>query len=44
METISVFPVVKKFAGLRWKKTGVSRTQGVCHVIHIYFVSSLDKV
>ena len=44
MESISVFLVIKKFADFRRKKTGVSRTQGVCHVIHIYFVSSLGKV
>ena len=34
---------ITKFLGLQLKNTGVSRTQEVCHVIHIFFGSSLGK-
>ena len=44
MQSISVFLDITKFADLRWKNADVSRTQGVCHVIHIFFGSSLGKV
>ena len=36
MQSISVFLDIKNFADFRWKNTDVSRTQGVCHVIHIF--------
>ena len=39
-----VFPDILKFADFRWKKSDVSRTQGVCHVIYVFFGSSLGKV
>ena len=32
-----------KFADFRRKNADVSRTQGVCHVIHIFFGSPLGK-
>ena len=35
MQSLSVFLDIAKFADFRWKNTDVSRTQGVCHVIHI---------
>ena len=44
MQSISVFFDVVKFADFLWKNADVSRTQEVCHVIHIFFESSLGKV
>ena len=44
MESISVFLDIAKFADFRSKNAGVSRTQGVAHVIHIFLGSSLGKV
>ena len=41
---MSVFLDISKFADFRLKNADVSRTQGVCHVIHIFFESSLGKV
>ena len=38
-----VFLDLAKFAEFRWKNADVSRTQGVCHLIHIFFGSSLGK-
>ena len=35
---------IAKFADFRRKIADVNRTQGVCHVIHIFFGSSLGKV
>ena len=43
MQSISVFSGIAKFADSRWKNGDVSRTQGVCYVIHIYFGSSSGK-
>ena len=43
MQSISVFLGIAKFADFRWKNT-VSRTQVVCHVIYIFFGSSLGMV
>ena len=40
MESISVFLDIAKFT----KNTDVSRTQRVCHMIHIVFGSSAGKV
>ena len=37
MQTISAFLDIAKFADFRWKNADVSRTQGMCHVIHIFF-------
>ena len=42
--TIFVFLDIAKFADLRSKNPDVNKTQGVCHVIHISFGSSLGKV
>ena len=44
VQSMSVFLDITKFADFRWKNADVSRTQGVCHVIHIFFGSSLGKV
>ena len=44
MQHISVFLDLAKFADFWRKNVDVSRTQGVCHVIHIFFGSSLGKV
>ena len=44
MQYISVFLDIAKLAVSGEKNTYVSRIQGVCHVIYIFFGSSLDKV
>ena len=44
MQSISVFFDIAKFVDLRRKNADVSRTQVVCHVIHIFFGSFLVKV
>ena len=44
MQSISVFLDITEFADFLWKNADVSRTQGVCHVIHIFFGSSLGRV
>ena len=41
---LSVFLDTKEVIDFRWKNADVSRTQEVCHVIYIYFGSSLGKV
>ena len=43
MQSTSVFLDIAKFADIWQKNADVSRTQGVCHVIHIYFRSSLGN-
>ena len=44
MQSIPVFFDITKFADFWGKNADVSRTQRVCHVIHILFGSSLSKV
>ena len=44
MQSISVFLDMTKFTDFRLKNADVNRTQGLCHVIHIFFGSSLGKV
>ena len=44
MQSISVFSDTARFADFWWKSADVGRTQVVCHVIPIYFESSLGKV
>ena len=39
-----VFLDIAKFADFRKINADISRTQGVCHVIHIVFGTSLGKV
>ena len=43
MQSISVFLAIAKFADFWRKNADVSRMQGVCHMIHIFFRSSLGK-
>ena len=44
MQSIFVFSDIAKFVDFLLKNTDVSITHWVCHVIHIYFGSSLGKV
>ena len=44
LQTISAFSDIAKFADFRWKNADVSTIQGVCHVIHIFFGSSLGNL
>ena len=44
MQSIPVFPNITKIANFWLKNADVSRTQGVCHVIYVFFESSLGKV
>ena len=44
MQSIIVVSDIAKFADLQWKNADVSRSQGVCCVIHIFYGSSLGKV
>ena len=39
-----VFSDMLKIGDFRWKNADVSRTQGVFHVIYVFFGSSLGKV
>ena len=36
MQSISIFLDIAKFADFQRKNADVKRTQGVCHVIHIF--------
>ena len=44
MQSVSLFLDIAKIADVRWKNADFSRTQGVCHVIHMFFGSSLGKI
>ena len=44
MQSIPVFPDITKIADFWRKKADASRTQGVCHVIYVFFGSSLGEV
>ena len=44
MQSISVFLDIAKLADFRLKNADVNRAQGVCHMIHSFFGSSLGKV
>ena len=44
MQSIPVFPDILKIADFRWKNADASRTEKVCHVIYVFFGSSLGKV
>ena len=44
MQSMSLFLAIAKFADFRWKNADTSRTQGLYHVIHTFFESSLGKV
>ena len=44
MQFISVFLDIAKFPDFWWKNADISRTEGMCHVIQIFFGFSLGKV
>ena len=44
MQCVSVFLNIAKFADFQLKNGDITRTQGVCHVIHRFFGSPLAKV
>ena len=44
MQCISVFLDIKKVADFQPKNDDVSRTQGVCQVIYMFFGSPLGRV
>ena len=44
MQSIFVFLDIAKFADFWYKNADVSRTQGMCHVIYVFFGPSLVKV
>ena len=44
MQCISVFLDITKADNFQLKNVDVSRTQGVCHVIYMFFGTSLVKV
>ena len=44
MQSRSVFLDIATFRDLWYKNDDASRTQVVCHVIHLFFGSSLGKV
>ena len=44
MSSIFLFSDIAKFVDFRLKNADVGRAEGVCHVIHRFFRSSLDKV
>ena len=44
MPSTSAFFDITKFVDFRSKNADVSRTQGICHVIDIFFGSSLRNV
>ena len=44
MKSVSVFLDTTKFADFQRKNADVNRTQGVCHVILIFFGFYLGKV
>ena len=44
MQSVPVFLDILKIADFLWKNVDVSRTQGVRHLIYVFFGSSLGKV
>ena len=44
MQSISAFLDISKFVDFQLRNADVSRSQGVCHVTHIFFGSYLGKV
>ena len=44
MQSISEFFYITKVPDFQWKNADISRTQEVCHVIYIFFGSSLGKI
>ena len=44
MQSVTVFFDITKVAIFPWKNSGVSKNQGVCQVIYIFFKCSLGTV
>ena len=44
MQSVPLFPDITKITDCQWKNADVSRTQGVCHVIDVFFGLLLGKV
>ena len=44
MQSIPVFPDIRKIPDFRCKNANVSGTQGVCHGIYVFYLSFLGKV
>ena len=44
MQPIFVFLDITKVDSLRWKNAWVSKTEELCHVVYMFFGSSLGKV
>ena len=44
MQSISTFLNIAKFTDFCWKNADAGRTQGLLHVINIFFGSSVGKV
>ena len=44
MQSINLFLDITKVADFWWKNADFSKTQRVCHVIYMFFRSSLGKV
>ena len=44
MQFLSVFPDITRIAKFLRENVDVSKTQGVCHMIYIFFESSSGKV
>ena len=44
MQSLFVFSDIAKVADFHRKNADVSRTQGVCHMIHTFFGSFLGRV
>ena len=44
MQSVSAFLDIIKFADSWWINADIGKNQGVCHVIYIFFESSLGKL
>ena len=44
MQSKSVFFNIAILADFMWKNADINRTQGMCHVIYVFFGPSLVKV
>ena len=44
MQSVSVFLDIAKSTNFWLKNADVSRSHGTCHLIHVFFGYSLDKV
>ena len=44
MQSLSAFFDIAKVADFHWKNADVSRTQGVCHVIYVFWIFFRESV